>query len=266
MRLALITLHTPTETNLRGASALPYHLLAFRPKDVEVEIWSFNLNRCSEEQVKRSEKELGVKINLIPRQKYMRFLHPAPVRLVLPKPMLAYLALSKSTISEINKFWGEDSKELWIYGEDIAHLANEFKGVPIVITTPDCEAMYYHRVLETKGIPISKKAIVRYSLMYHRYAKTASNYPTGDKITYHLVGKEDTLCFKRLNPKATAVFINHPHYSLSKFKPAAIKPGEKIKLLIAGANNFTMAQAADEAFEAMATLPQTIKDSYLITF
>ncbi len=266
IRLALISLHTPTETNLRGASALPYHLLAFRPRDIEVEVWSFNLNSCSKEQIRRSESELGLKINIIPRPRFMRLLHPAPVRMVLPKPMLAYLTLRDSTIKQIKDYWGDSEGLLWIYGEDIAHLAKDFSGVPTVITTPDCEAMYYHRILEMKGIPLSKKAMARYALMYHRYAKTASEYPTGDNITYHLVGKEDTLFLKRLNPKANAVFINHPHYSLSKFEPAAIKPGEKIKLLIAGAYNFTMAQAADEAFDAMATLPQSVKDRYMITF
>jgi len=61
MRIALITLHTPTPNNCRGASALPYHLMAFRPKDVDVEVWSFNLNGCSARQIEESEARLGVK-------------------------------------------------------------------------------------------------------------------------------------------------------------------------------------------------------------
>ncbi len=268
-RIALITLHTPTETNLRGASALPYHLLAFRPKDIKVEIWSFNLNNCAEELIRKSESELGVKIHIIPRPKSQKILRLAPVRLLLPKPMLAYLTLPVNIVEEIKGYLGKDNEgdsNLWIYGEDISHLANEFQGLLTVVTTPDCEAMYYHRVLSMKGIPLSKKALMRYGLMYHRYAKTAAKYPTGENITYHLVGKEDSQFLKRLNPKAKVKFLNHPHYSLLDLPPSDIQEREKIRLLIAGAYNFTMAQAADEAFEAMTTLLQSVKDRYLVTF
>lgn len=65
MRIALISLHTPTATNCRGASALPYHLLAFRPENVDVEVWSFNLNDCTAEQIEDSESRLKVKIHIV---------------------------------------------------------------------------------------------------------------------------------------------------------------------------------------------------------
>ncbi len=266
-RLALITLHTPTETNFRAASALPFHLAAFRNSDIELEIWSFNVNQCDKERIKKTEQELNAKIHIIPVPKWYEWLKPAPVRLFLPKPIFQYLPLSHSFLNEIKRYLGNrDTSGLWIYGEELSNIARNFKDIPIVVTTPDCEAMYYHRVLSMKGIPLSKKALLRYNLMYHRYAKMTSKFPTGESIHYHLVGKEDAKFLKNLNPAANAVFINHPHYSLSTLSPSPIEKGEKIRLLIAGEYNFPMAQAADEAFEAMATLPQPVKDGYLVTF
>ncbi len=266
MRVALISLHTPTATNCRGASALPYHLLAYRPKDVEVDVWSFNLNVCTATQIRVSESRLSVKIHLVEQPNWFRFLKPASVRLLLPKPMLGYLPLPEDALKDINRFLKGTKSALWIYGEDIAHIASKFDGVSTVITTPDCEAMYYHRVLAMKDVPLSRKQMFKYTLMYHRYAKMAAHYPAGNKIKYHLVGKEDALSLKRLNPQANVVFIRHPHYDLSSIAHDETISIDRVKILIAGRYDFTMAHAADEAFEAMKILPKEIKDRYFITF
>ncbi|MDE6273181.1 MAG: glycosyltransferase [Muribaculaceae bacterium] len=196
----------------------------------------------------------------------MRLLHPAVIRLFLPKPFLSYLSIPKSAIKEIRRYLSTENSGLWIYGEELSAIAEKFIDTRIVVTTPDCEAMYYQRVFGMKGVPLSRKSIARYAIMLHRYSRMASKFPNSNNIIYHLVGKEDALFLKRLNPNANTIFINHPHYSLSKFEPSPVKPGEKIRLLVAGAYNFTMAQAADEAFEAMTMLPQSVKDRYLITF
>lgn len=265
-RIALITLHTPTATNCRGASALPFHLLAYRPDNVDVRVWSFNFNGCSEKQVKESESRLGLDIRIMPKPGKIRYLSPAPVRLFLPKPVLGYLSLTDSVVSEVREFLKEGNTALWIYGEDIAHLAGRFDGVKTVITTPDCEAMYYHRVMAMKGMPSSAASLLRYGLMYHRYANMAATYPTGKHIRYHLVGREDTSFLRKLNPQAEAVFIRHPHYDLSGKPGAKVTDSERIRILIAGRYDFTMAQAADEAFEAMRNLPTEVKERFLITF
>lgn len=264
--IALITLHTPTATNCLGASALPFHLLAFRPKDVYVEVWSFNLNGCTAMQIEESESRLGVKIHLVKQPEWFRLLSPAAVRLFLPKPILGYLPLPDGVFAKIVGFIRGAKSALWIYGEDIAHLANRFDRVPTVVTTPDCEAMYYYRVMAMKGVLSSTKSMLRYALMYHRYASMAAHYPTGSNIKYHLVGKEDALFLKRMNPSANVSFIRHPHYDLSMLPHAGALAKERVKILIAGRYDFSMAQAADEVFEAMKTLPKEIKDRYFITF
>ena len=141
MRIALITLHTPTPNNFRGASALPYHLMAFRPKGVDVEVWSFNLNGCTSKQVEESETQLGVKIHTVKKPGWLRLISPAPIRLFLPKPILGYLSLSDNVYADITSYLNGANSALWIYGEDISRLADSFGRAPAVITTPDCEAM-----------------------------------------------------------------------------------------------------------------------------
>lgn len=266
MRIALITLHTPTPTNYGGASALPYHLLAFRPKDVEVEVWSFNLNSCDETRIRDTESALGIKIRIVKKPTWFGLLKPALVRLLLPKPMLCYLRLPVSVIADIKNYLYKKSSALWIYGEEIAWLARDFKGLKTVVTTPDCEAMYYHRVLAMTGIPQSMKWLMRHSLMYHRYASMSSQFPFGENVKYHLVGREDMRFLKKMNPRVNAVFIPHPHYDTASSAHAVASDHEKIKLLIAGRNNFYMEQASETAFKAMMRLPQTVKDRYFITF
>lgn len=266
-RIALISLHTPTATNYRGASALPYHLIAFRPKGIELEVWTYNLNGCTEKQIAITEDKLGIKIHSIAKPEWLNLLTPAPIRLLMSKPILSYLPLPDSVINEIHRFWANNTEaKLWIYGEDIAMFANKFKGVRTVITTPDCEAMYYHRVLGMKGVPLHRLMIARYSLMYHRYAKMASYFPTDEDITYHLVGKEDASFLRKLNPKIDAVFIRHPHYDVSSIPVNQVSENERIRILIAGRYDFCMSQAVDEAIDAMRTLPSAIKDRYIVTF
>lgn len=265
-RIALISLHTPTATNYRGASALPYHLMAFHPDDVALEVWSFNLNGCSEEQIKESENALGIQIHIVRRPSWYRFLNPAPVRLFIPKPVLSYLPLPKTARKEITDYLNGAESALWIYGEDIARMAKQFSGVPTVISGPDCEAMYYHRVLGMRGIRSRMTSKLRYTLMYHRYKAMTRRYPTGDGIRYHLVGEEDVKFLKSINPAVDVRFIRHPHYDISKHPHASAADSKRLKLLIAGSYNFTMAQAADKAVEAMKSLPQNVKDKYLVTF
>ncbi len=266
MRIALISLHTPTATNFKGASALPYHLLAFRAKDTEVEVWSYNLNGCSARQIEESESRLGVKIHVVKKPGIIRFMSPAPVRLFLPKPILGYLSLPDDVYKSIVDYLSGIQSALWIYGEDIAGVANQFDEFPTVITTPDCEAMYYHRVLAMKGIPTSTKAILRYTLMYHRYAAMAARYPIRSNLKYHVVGKEDALFLKKMNQRADVCFIRHPHYDIANLQHCDVSAKERIKILIAGRYDFAMAQAVDEAIEAMKILPENVKNKYTFTF
>jgi len=265
-RVALITLHTPTSTNFGGASALPYHLMKYRPNDVELEVWSFNTNGCDAVRISASEVELGVKIHLLNTPKWMRWLASKVVRFFLPRPYLDYLSISDKTVNEINQYLEINLKNgLWIYGEELAGLARCFPEYKTVVTTPDCEALYYLRMFGMQGVGTSWKWLVRYSLMYRRYCRHTAMMPTSENMIYHLVGKEDQTLFNNLNHKAKSVFIRHPHYDVVT-REIVHNADDKLRILIAGRNNVYMAAAAKEAIDSLVKVGATLSRSFEISF
>jgi hypothetical protein len=59
MRIILISSITPTPDNYRAASALSYHLIKYRPSDVDMEVYSFNSNGVESNRIKDVEDELA---------------------------------------------------------------------------------------------------------------------------------------------------------------------------------------------------------------
>lgn len=262
MNLALITLSTPTPDNVRTASALAFHIAKFRPESVVLSIYSFNLNEIQEPQIKEIEKELRCKIQILPISTFVQKLFKswtAPLRAFIPKPMLAYLQLPQSVLTELQ----QEYDAYWVYGEDISHFAKYFSPKPVVVTTPDCEALYYHRVLGKSGIAASLYQTFRYGIMLNKYARMESGFPTGDNIKYHLVGEADRDFLENTCPGINAVFIRHPHYNYAE-KSIAFN-SEKIRILIAGRYDFYMKDKCDEMTTALMENVELAK-SYKITF
>lgn len=264
MKVSLISLSTPTPFNCGAASALSYHLAKYRDEGVDLEIYSFNINHIGKEMIETSEKELNTKIHIMPLPRWYRWmfkLHLLVLRVFLKYPFMAYLGLPKDVVKRIHE---NNPDAIWIYGEELSGIARLFPDKRCVVTTPDCEAMYYYRELGHRGqftrlLPLFKNAI-----MYNKYARMAEDFPT-DNVRYHLVGKEDCEFLKNINPKVDAVFINHPHYDYSDKKAIRFsKP--KIKLLVAGRYDFYMKDKCDELFEAMVKDAQELQDSFMITF
>lgn len=267
MKIALITLHTPTSTNFCGASALPYHISKFRG-NIELEIWSFNNNNCNKIQISQSEVDLNTRIHIIPSIKIIKYLSFSLVRLFLPYPFQYYISLPTKTINEINNFLGDNKANgVWIYGEELSRHIRNFIKYRCVITTPDCEAMYYYRMLAESGVPVSWKKLIRYSLMYYRYSKMAHEFQKGNNIKYHLVGNEDKYFLNMLNPDIDTYFIRHPHYDICEKKiNHTIQKNEKLRLLIAGRYDIYMSKAVDQAVMGIISIANEIKDRYHITF
>ena len=66
MKIVMISVMMPAVENIRGTSALPYHLLAGRDKSIEIILYSYNLNGLSREQIDSVAKELNIQIHLLP--------------------------------------------------------------------------------------------------------------------------------------------------------------------------------------------------------
>jgi hypothetical protein len=96
MNIILITNTTPASENIRGTSALPYHLLAYRPKDVTVTVYSFNYNNLSADKIAEVENELNVKIVVIKKSHWINFVLKSKIgviiRVLLSYPIFNYIS------------------------------------------------------------------------------------------------------------------------------------------------------------------------------
>ena len=58
-----VTLFTPTPENYNGPSALCYYLIAKRPSNIRIEIFSFNINQVPNDMISRIENILRARRN-----------------------------------------------------------------------------------------------------------------------------------------------------------------------------------------------------------
>ena len=103
MKVCLIINFIPTSENIRGASALPYHIIAGAKEslidssckdNIEFIVYSFNFNDISDEQIARVEEELGIIIKKIPLPNWYRWivkLHLLFLRIFLKYPFINYI-------------------------------------------------------------------------------------------------------------------------------------------------------------------------------
>ena len=266
MRIVLITQITPASENVRGASALPYHLMVHRSTDVEIIIYSFNGNQLSGTKIKEVEEELNVKIKLLPRPVWLTWafrLHLLFVRLFLKCPMLNYMRLPSKIVEEIKALQPDG---VWVYGQEMSRVAKRFAGFKRVHTLPDCQSLYYYRMLGRRFVFKNWMMFWRNVMMYPKYLRMEGVYENSLTVRYHLVGEADVESLRNVNPGIQAHFLRHPHYNVAEPQKQIAFSKPKIRLLVAGQNNHYMEEAAEEAFDMMFREAEHLKGHYEITF
>ena len=264
----MITTMTPTSENIRGTSALPYHLMAERDESVDIEIYTFNNNEISDEKIRQVEQELGVTIIKVPLPKWFLLVFKLRllfVRLFLKYPIHHYIRLPKLYVDEIKK---KCPDLIWVYGAEWSRVVRQFDGFQRIHTLPDSEALYYYRMLGQRFVTHNRKLFWRSALMYPKFLALERNYSTDPSIHYHLVGEEDANFLRKMNPDIQAHFLRHPHYEInSQFiihNSQFHQP--KIRLLIAGQYNLYMKQEADLLNAQFIIHNAQLKGAYYITF
>ena len=270
---------TPTSENIRGTSALPYHLIKGslsttlhdregidnssnkeENEKIEIEIYTFNNNNISDEKIVEVEKELQVTIQKVPLPKWFlivfRF-HLLFIRLFLKYPLHHYVKLPQHFVDEIKT---KHPDLIWVYGAEWSLVVNQFEGFQRIHTLPDSEALYYYRMLGRRFVAWDWKKFWRCALMYPKFLALERNYSTDSSIHYHLVGEEDANFLRRMNPGIQAHFIRHPHYEVKSPTPS-LPEGEggfhspTIKVLIAGRYDLYMKQEADLLIKSLTPDP-----------
>ena len=266
MKIVLITHITPASENIRGASALPYHLMIHRPQGIDILIYSFNNNKLSKQKIKEIEAELNVKIVLLSQPLWLIWvlkLHMSVIRVFLKFPIFNYIKLSNSIVEDIKS---QKPDGIWIYGQDFSRISRQFPQYKRVHTLPDCESLFYYRMLGRRFVFKKCMSLLRNMLMYLKYVRMEGQYDNDKTIRYHLVGNADVESLRNINPSIQAYFLRHPHYHISEQKKKISFSISKIKLLVAGQYNLYMRQSADELVALLNRERRDLRNSYKITF
>ena len=267
MKIVAISVMTPYKENFRGTSALPYYLLDGRDKSIDVILYSYNLNRLSEEQIDSVAKELNIKIRLLPvpwwYNFFLRFL--LAFRILLNYPIGNYISLSSLQLDTIIN---NNPDAIWIYGEELSRVSCQLKDFRRVHTLPDCESLYYYRMLGKRFAIRNRIRFWRSAIIYPKYLNMEKKFDTSSNIHYHLVGEEDVNFLKEICPGIQAHFLRHPHYQVAKPAKVISFSSPKIKVLFAGQYNLYMQQDADKLVECLikAKNLSELKEKYVYTF
>ena len=264
MRLVLVSLSTPTYNNVRAASALPYHLISALKSNLgaEVEIYSYNINGLSAEDIKKVELELGCIIHLLEKPRWIKWLmalHLMFLRIFLRYPLYSYCKLSKDCVNEIKK---SNPSRVWIYGEELAGLTKSFSNLKCIVTMPDCESLYYYRMLRQPWATKKLFEVLKYSFAYWQYKSLEIKNSYKD-VLYHFVGKADSDFFKSMNKQVSTLFLRHPLYAFNKEKEITFHQ-PLIKLIFTGRYDIYCKHGSDDFLSALAE--SNLSSYYEITF
>ena len=166
----MITTMTPASENIRGTSALPYHLIKGSP-DHDFTIYTFNNNQLSDEKILEVEQELGATIKKVPLPKWywwMFKLHLLFLRVFLKYPFLNYIKLSELWVEEVK---AQKPDLVWVMGEELSRIVKQFPGHQRIQTGPDTESLYYYRMMGQRFVMKDATNYWKCALMYRKYAR-----------------------------------------------------------------------------------------------
>lgn len=260
----------PAPENVRGTSALLYHLMVKRDEHIEIIAYDFNMNALSAEQIRKSEEDLHIKVRLISKPKWYVWIfkfHLLFLRLFLKYPYNNYLVLKDGLVDEIKSLQPDG---IWIYGEELSRVSRQFPEYKRIHTLPDCESLYYYRMLEERFVIKNHFMFLRCSFMYRKYLNMEEAFENSSLVYYHLVGSQDVAFLKNINPGIQAYFIRHPHYEIADVNRKIQFHNPKLRVLIAGQYNHYMKQDADMLMEQLISLDPEVKlelqQNYTLTF
>lgn len=264
MKICLITLYTPLPENIGGISAHPYYLMVEREKDIDIEIFSFNLNQVKSATIKEVEKTLNVKIHLLQQPKWYKFIvnhHLTFIRVFLKYTLDSYIKPSKS---EIKKICRSQPDLIWRYGYNFINLTKELPQYKHIVSDPDCPSMTMTRLLaDVSSYTTIIKFLAIAKLAYSYYNTTKSD--SSPNVLHHLVGFGDYDLQRQIIPQKKSFFILHPHYQLSQAANISFNH-ICLHVLIAGKNDMYMSTGMKLVAESLKAMNDRLKQRFDFTF
>lgn len=231
MKIVVVTAYTPTQENTRGISGLLYAILRYRPKDVSVKIFSYNLNKIEDGERDIISTELNADIVVVKSPQWTNLFANIWMGR-FEKFFMKNHALCHVPNRKMAKILQAEHADLiWVYPYFYYKYAKLMPQQRFVLTACDCEALINVRRFETRRCLMDKKALRHTFIMLKKglHFENEWNLPN---LKVHFVGEEDRLFYERIYGYHNAHFILHPHYSLKDKQINFAKP--KLKVIITG--------------------------------
>lgn len=234
MKIVLVTSITPTEDNFNGPSALMFHLLKNRSKDISLSIFTTNTNKVPDKNISKCSKLLGCEIEqfrnslfskIFEKQKLYTLM--AKIRKIPDVPSRYMESLPTSILAKIREIAPDI---IWIYPHGCLGYMKQLSNYRLIVTGPDCASLHLSRALRDPFVLQKEKTInLHWNELVLNYEKVLAERG----IFVHLVGQTDVDYFNCLSPQKNAMFFPHPHYNVID-KSIQLSNKSKLKVVISG--------------------------------
>lgn len=264
MKVSVITAFTPTPENRGGISALIYSLLAYKPDDVEIQLFSYNFNKIPNGEVLEISRDLNIEIHIVDVPRWYRWLSTSSslvtaLTIFLKRQLHTYIKPDCNIIRMINQ---NGSDFVWVYPYFFYNYAKMLPKMKFIVTGCDCiSSVGSTRFADFFYIRSFKRSLRLF--FSHRNSINVEEDFKQRNIIMHYVGMKDLLFYKELHCAENAFFLLHPHYRL---KDKEIKfSSDKLKVLFAGRYDHYMECDTNAIVREIANYP-TLKDKVRFTF
>ena len=269
-RIVFITKITPTEENFHGPSALMFHLLKNRPKEIELIIYTLNTNKVPDKVIEQNAIALNCRIKKFVHTKTDYILNKEKVyrlkSFFTRKPILprgSYLKLKKNILNEIKEF---NPNLIWLYPHSVIGYAQQLSPNyhNIIVTGPDCASLHQSRYWRDRFAFSQDQPInLRQYEKTLNLEKTLGNIPN---LFIHLVGKTDEEYFNVITGSNKGLFFPHPHYNLVE-RNIFDRTNERFRIVISGKLDlYTTSDFIELLSLLKTTKSSTLKEMYEFVF
>lgn len=270
MKVVIVTYLTPTPENRGGISALLYALLRFRPNDVDIKIYSFNINQIGKAELLNISEHLKAEITILDLpseyklyQSYKDNKWFVRFNKFFCRPNINKALFDRRNVKIITS---EKCDYVLLYPLTIGFANTYFINNKTVIVAPDCWALVRGRSLMNFYRIRSKKMFLDDLLYYYRATKTSRLKKEIRKNTlFHYVGMADFKFHCELTGNNNAHFLLHPYV---KYKERSIDftTPQKLKVIIPGSYDMYYATDVDKMLSSFIDYKDELLKHFQFTF
>jgi len=265
MRITVITGLTPTPENRKGISALLYSLICYRPSDVEVKIYSYNLNTISDDEILQISRQLNAEIKVIKMPKWFNLFRRSSWltrfnKFCMKRPIECYVFPNKKVLNEIRQ---DNGDFVLLYPYFMHRLTEKLQDKRFVILSPDSLSLHMARRFRSPFRINRTKFLIDDSINLVKYKNMEKEWG-GNGINILFVGMEDLKFYSILSGNNNSHFLLHP-YTRYKDKIINLK-NEKLKVLIAGSYDIYSNTDVDLMLPSLIKHKKALLERFSFTF